>query len=153
MTRRFICFLHACVCSVRLFKTCRHLWAVMVFVCQSEMGQMFCRIHALSDLNSSSLVVSWSQCFCLINSQHLLGNKVKGSTQILVRVPWESSRSSFVSPSSYRFFIFLLQPAYRLLYYSWTPYCFSWMQNACFLSYNTSSIAHVLFSKASCCTV
>lgn len=138
--------------SVWLLRTRRHLRAVTVFVCQSAMGQMFRRIHALSDLNSSSLVVSWSRRLCLINTQHLLADEVKGSTQILVWFPRESSSSCFVPPPHFfiQVFIFLLQPAYRLLYYSWTPYCFSWMQKACFLSHNTSSTAHAVVSTASC---
>lgn len=141
-----------CVCSVLLFTTCRHLWAVIEFVCQSELDQMFCRIDAICLILTvvlSLVVMSWSQHVCLINTRHSLADKVKVKCISSGPFPLLSLLFSVSHlPLFLQVFIFLLRPAYGLLYYSWTPYCFWLMLNACFPSHIPSALQILIYNLA-----
>lgn len=142
----FLCLFVQCG-FLRHVDICELSWCLCVSLRRARCfaAFMLCLILTLVHF----LVISWSQCFCLINIQHSPANKVEESVPIFARVSWESSRSFFllllIFLCLYRFsFVFFC--AYRLLYYSWSPYCFWRMQNACFPSYITFSTPYILFS-------
>lgn len=80
----------------------------------------------------SGVVTSRPQCIGFIN----ILQWTKSQSETPAFLPLSPVFSSHL-PLLTQVFICLLQPACGLLYYSWIPYCFWLMQNACFPSYTT----------------
>lgn len=116
-------------------------------VCMSiRDDQMFCCIYATHlGYNSSSLM--WPHGLDLT----FTGNGV--SRDLLSVVPFFCLFIPSLSllPHCMQVFICLLQPAYRLLYYSWAPYCFfGWCRMHVFICNITYNLhwPHLQFTRA-----
>lgn len=124
--------IHWCVCVCLRVSgsvwcgSSRHLTAVTDSVCQPEEVHMFSFMSHVWSQQWLTLLLSCMIPVCLLKSfPTFTGNKVKVKC-ISCGLP----RGAFPPPPHHTGF--LLQPACGLLYYSWTPYCFWLMQNACF---------------------
>ena len=178
MTQWFIWLLCVCVCvcvCARMHIGCdssrhAHICAPSPSSCVSQMSrQMFRRSHAiglvLTVVHFSPLPRRGPIASVLINTRR--SNKVKvgcfgcGLLRVapllfcLFVMFFSFSFSPLLPPPSspHRFSFVFSQPAYRLLYYSWTHYCFWLMQKMCSPSYtsyspHTSTLQGLIYNLA-----
>lgn len=140
-----------CVCVYAHSVWHAHICAPSPSSCVSQRSrQMFRRSHAiglvLTVVYFSPLSRRGPIASVLINTRRSLANKYKvgcfgcGLLRVapLLFCLFVMFFFQFLtSPPNTGFHLSFSQPAYRLLYYSWTPYCFWLMQKTCSPSYTT----------------
>lgn len=139
MTQWFICFC-VCVCiqcdSSRHADICELSWSL----CVSKKGHMNCHNYTICLIFTVVLCfvfIVLSQFFFLINTSPTCG-KEAAKVRDGIWMCWRWNRARFMwillvwPPPYIHAFVIHLHSAYRLLYYSWNPYCFYTMQNTCF---------------------